>query len=102
MSDRTRKPDKPEPADTSPPWDVEVAGRRFGELVDLAMAAGPQIVTRSGRDTAVVVSIKDWQDLWSRSRPNLKEWLLAPHARSDDLVPPRRQVRRRPPPTLDE
>ena len=32
--------------------------------------------------------------------PNLKEWLLAPEARTETLTPPRRQLRRRPPPRL--
>ena len=32
--------------------------------------------------------------------PDIKEWLLAPEARTETLTPPRRQLRRRPPPRL--
>jgi len=35
------------------------------------------------------------------TRRNIKEWLLAPEARIEALVPPREQLARRAPPPLD-
>ena len=61
---------------------------------------GPQIITKRGVETAVLVPIDRWRRLESLARPNLKELLLAPDARTDTLTPPRREHRRRPVPQL--
>jgi len=41
---------------------LQHAKARFSELVDDAVEKGPQIVTRRGVDTAVVVSSDEWQN----------------------------------------
>ena len=102
MSDHDLKPDMTKPVHEASTWQLQDAKARFSELVDRAVAEGPQMVTRRGEEMVVVVSVSEWQDLWSRARPTIKEWLLAPHARTDDLVPPRRKFRRRPPPSFDD
>jgi prevent-host-death family protein len=77
-------------------WHVQDAKARFSEFLDEAVKNGPQIVTRRGVETAVLVPIEEWRRLKESARPDLKAWLLAPEPRSDNLVPPRRKWRRRP------
>lgn len=78
-------------------WQVQDAKARFSEMLEVSLAEGPQIVTRRGVETAVLVPIEQWRRLQRMSRPGLKELLLAPEARMEDLVPPRREYRSRPP-----
>jgi prevent-host-death family protein len=70
-------------------WQVQDARARFSELLETSLAEGPQIVTRRGVATAVLVPIDQWRRLEKMSSPNLKELLLAPEARTDALTPPR-------------
>jgi antitoxin Phd len=76
-------------------WPVQDAKARFSELLDTAQREGPQVVTRRGREAAVLVPIEQWRRLQAAARPSLKELLLAPAARSELLVPPRGKARRR-------
>lgn len=78
-------------------WQLQDAKARLSELLDKAQSEGPQIVTRRGKETVVVVSVETWRDLEKRARPpfSIKDWLLAPEARTENLVPPRRKHRRR-------
>ena len=71
-------------------WPVQDAGSRFSELLDTAMAEGPQIVTKRGVEVAVLVPIEQWRRLERMTKPNLKDLLLAPEARTEELTPPRR------------
>lgn len=41
-------------------WQVQDAKQRFSSLVEAARTGGPQVVTRHGREVAVVVSIEDY------------------------------------------
>jgi prevent-host-death family protein len=76
-------------------WPVQDAKARFSELLETCQREGPQVVSRRGRETAVLVPIQVWRRLQAMARPSLKELLLAPEARTDDLVPPRGRARRR-------
>ena len=78
-------------------WPVQDAKSKFSELLDTTLAEGPQIVTKRGVETAVLVPIEEWRKLERMTRQNLKELLLTPEARTEDLVPPRGQHRRRTP-----
>ena len=78
-------------------WPVQDAKAKFSELLDTAVAEGPQIVTKRGVETAVLVPIEQWRRMEHMTKPDLKELLLSPEARTEDLVPPRRQHRRRSP-----
>ena len=78
-------------------WPVQDAKSRFSELLDTTLAEGPQIVTKRGVETAVLVPIEQWRKLERMTRPDLKELLLTSEARIENLVPPRGQHRRRPP-----
>ena len=68
-------------------WQVQTAKARFSEFLDRSLAEGPQIVTKRGVETAVLVPID--------------QLLLAPEARTDALTPPRRDHRHRASPELD-
>jgi len=82
-------------------WPVQDAKARFSELLDTSLSEGPQIVTRRGVETAVLVPVDEWRRLQAAARPTLKELLLAESPRTELPVPPRRQWRRRPPTALD-
>ncbi len=44
-------------------WQLQDAKNRFSEVVQEAIAHGPQIITRRGVETAVLISIADYQKL---------------------------------------
>ena len=79
------------------PWPVQDAKARFSELLDVVAADGPQTVTRRGVETAVVVSIEQWQRLTAQAKRTTIDVLLAPNPVIDleSLIPPRRSPRLR-------
>jgi prevent-host-death family protein len=78
-------------------WPVQDAKARFSALLDASVEKGPQIVTRRGVETAVLVPIEEWRRLQSAAQPSLKTLLLAPYPRFENLIPQRRKFRRRAP-----
>ncbi len=76
-------------------WPVQDAEARFGELLDTCLRDGPQLVTRRGAETAVLVSARDWHRLQRAQQPSLKELLLSDQARGDLVIPERGSRRRR-------
>ena len=82
-------------------WQVQEAKARFSELLRKSLAEGPQIVTYRGVERAVLVPIEQWRHMERATRRSIKDWLLAPEARTERLVPPREQVARRMPPTFE-
>lgn len=70
-------------------WQVKDAKARFNEFLDASLEEGPQIVTRRGVETAVLVPIEQWRHLEKMTKPSLKDLLLAPEPRTEDLTPPR-------------
>jgi prevent-host-death family protein len=44
-------------------WQVQEAKQQLSRVLDLAQTEGPQIVTRHGREVAVVLSIEDYRAL---------------------------------------
>jgi prevent-host-death family protein len=81
-------------------WPVQEAKARFSELLEASVRQGPQIVTKRGVETAVLVPIEQWRSLQQRARPTLKELLLAPEPRFELDIPPRRSWRWRTKPKL--
>lgn len=79
-----------------PSWPVQDAKARFSELLDACVSEGPQVVSRRGTETAVLVPIDEWRRLKAAARPSLKQLLLVDAARTDSLVPERGKARRRP------
>jgi prevent-host-death family protein len=61
-------------------WSVADAKARFSELIQTAMAHGPQRVTRHGRDAVVVVSQSEWARL-TRPALSVVDVLLDPGIR---------------------
>jgi prevent-host-death family protein len=53
---------------------------KFSELVANAAKGEPQIITKNGKETAVVISIEDFRRLKAREKP-LTEFLLDNPAR---------------------
>jgi antitoxin Phd len=88
-------------ADAMKSWPVQDAKARFSELLETCVREGPQLVTRRGAETAVLVPFEQWQQLGGGKR-TLKELLLTDWARTDSLVPPRRRYRLRPPPDFSD
>jgi antitoxin Phd len=82
-------------------WQVQTAKARFSEFLEASLREGPQVVTRRGVETAVLVPIEQWRRLQSMGRPTLKELLLAPQPRADEYRAARRRWHRRPPPGLE-
>ncbi len=77
-------------------WQVQDAKARFSEFLDATIKKGPQVVTRRGIETAVMVPIEEWNRLQAAARPSLKALLLGPGPRFENLVPERGKLRRRP------
>lgn len=76
-------------------WAIQDAKARFSEFLEACLEEGPQIVTKRGAEVAVLVSIDEWRRMSHSAKPSLKQLLLSDEARTDDLVPNRRSVRRR-------
>jgi prevent-host-death family protein len=77
------------------PWPVQDAKAHFSEFLDACVSEGPQIVTRRGTETAVLVPIAEWKRLCAAARPSLKTLLLSDDVRVDIMLPPRSRARRR-------
>ena len=44
-------------------WQLQDAKNRFSEVVEKALRKGPQLITRRGVETAVVMSVKEYRKL---------------------------------------
>lgn len=77
-------------------WQLQDAKSRFSEFLDAALTKGPQVVTRRGIEAAVLVPIEEWRRIQSAARPGIKEVLLS-GPRFENIVPPRRRWKHRPP-----
>ena len=82
---------------TKPPlaWAVADAKARLSEVIERAIASGPQTITRNGRPTAVVVSMAEWTRK-SRRAGNLAEFFAASPLRASGLKTKRAKDRPRP------
>ena len=76
-------------------WQVQDAKARFSEFLDATLKKGPQIVTRRGVETAVLVPVAEWRRMQQAARPGLKALLLGPGPVFENLVPERGTLRRR-------
>jgi prevent-host-death family protein len=77
-------------------WQLQDAKSRFSEFLNAALEKGPQVVTRRGVETAVLVPIEEWRRLQKASRPSIKELLLS-GPRFDLDIPKRTKWKLRPP-----
>ena len=55
-------------------WQLQAAKQRFSELVERARRDGPQVVTKHGKETVVVVSVEEYRRLRGH-HPSLVEFI---------------------------
>lgn len=65
-------------------WPVADAKARLSEVIDRAIDAGPQVITRHGRPTAVIVSTEEWNRK-ARRKGNLAEFFAASPLRGSNI-----------------
>lgn len=83
-------------------WQLQDAKAKFSEVVDATLKKGPQIITRRGVETVVLLTINEWERLKQNARPTALDVLLGPGPRwDDDFIPPRPRLRRRKPPVFE-
>jgi prevent-host-death family protein len=79
---------EPKTADAAPSdktlWTVANAKARLSEVLDKARDEGPQFITRNGKQTAVVVSIDEWERKVKR-KGSLAEFLFNSPLRGADI-----------------
>jgi prevent-host-death family protein len=80
MADRQTAPDSLPSDDT---WTLANAKARLSEVIERAQT-GPQIITRHGKPSAVLVSADEWARKTTR-KGTLAEFLLASPLRGADL-----------------
>ncbi len=61
-------------------WPVQDAIARFSELLDACISEWPQVVTRRGAETAVLVPIAEWKRLSSAALRCVGPWCRCRHA----------------------
>jgi prevent-host-death family protein len=74
---------------------------QLADLVDAASKQGPQIVTKDGVETAVLVSISEWKRLQPFAGKASVDPLLDPNGPHDIDIPPRGRFRLREPVDFD-
>ena len=67
-------------------WPVQDAKARFSEMLETSLIEGPQMVTKHGKATAVLVPIPHWDALQASSKSTLKQLLLDRTVISDIVV----------------
>jgi prevent-host-death family protein len=75
-------------------WAVAKAKARLSEVIQKAVAEGPQEITKSGHPIAVIVSADEW-DRKTKRAGNLAEFLTASPLRGSKLKIERRRDRSR-------
>jgi antitoxin Phd len=53
-------------------WPVQEAKARFSEFLEACLREGPQLVTRRGKEAAVLVPATEWQRLAQSAKPTLR------------------------------
>jgi prevent-host-death family protein len=83
-------------------WQVYDAKARFSEFLDATLKDGPQILTRRGVETAILVPIDEWNHLKESARKSIPDPLL--DARGPRSIPqaPRPVLKLRPFPLDDD
>ena len=56
-------------------WQLQTAKQKVSELVERALADGPQVVTRRGQEVVVLISMEDYRRLRD-GEPDFKRFLL--------------------------
>ena len=56
-------------------WQLQEAKTRLSEVIEQAYSKGPQIITRHGKERAVILSVAEYRSLTAH-QPNLRDYLL--------------------------
>jgi prevent-host-death family protein len=75
-------------------WTVAEAKAKFSEVIDRAHTEGPQVITRSGRTSVVIVAADEWERK-TRRVGNLAEYLATSPLRGSGLKIGRSKDRQR-------
>jgi prevent-host-death family protein len=67
-----------------PKWTVAQAKAKLSEVIDRAVSSGPQIVTRNGVETVVVVAVEEWEKKTKR-RGSLIDFLASSPLKNSGL-----------------
>ena len=65
-------------------WQLQDAKNRFSEIVNKALRNGPQVVTRRGKKTVVIMSVEQYQIL-VRPKVNIVDFFQESPLRGEDL-----------------
>jgi len=82
-------------------WQLQDAKAKFSKVVDDAVAKGPQIVTKRGVDTAVVVSMADWRESQRNAHADLERGAAWGRSAIEIPIPKRGQGKWRKAPVFD-
>lgn len=77
-------------------WQVYDAKARFSEFLDATLKEGPQVLTRRGVETAVLVPIDEWRHLNNQAKHSIPDPLLDPNGPHDLYIPQRIRLKVRP------
>jgi len=79
-------------------WALAQAKAKLSEVVNHAESDGPQVITRSGRDVAILVSIEEWRKVQDAARPknSLADFFLNSPLRGSGLEIRRMRGKTRP------
>ncbi|MGI8991628.1 MAG: type II toxin-antitoxin system Phd/YefM family antitoxin [Bryobacteraceae bacterium] len=69
---------------TAEVWTVADAKARLSEVIQHAVSGGPQVITKNGHKTVVVVSVEEWERKTNR-KGNLAEFFAASPLRESGL-----------------
>jgi antitoxin Phd len=73
-------------------WQVYDAKARFSEFLETTLKEGPQVLTRRGVETAVLVPIEEWRHMKDRAKLSIPDPLLDPNGPHNIPLPPERPV----------
>jgi prevent-host-death family protein len=65
-------------------WQLQDAKNRFSEIVNKALRDGPQVVTRHGKKTVVIISVEEYQSL-VRPQINIVDFFKKSPLRGEEL-----------------
>jgi prevent-host-death family protein len=74
-------------------WQLQEAKSRFSEVVDLTLKEGPQIVTRRGRETVVILAADEYRRMTGAAPSLLATLLNAPRGEPLDVTRSREPIR---------
>lgn len=66
-------------------WQLQEAKNKFSEVVEKALRKGPQIVTRRGVETVVVMSVDQYRKL-TRPKDNIVDFFMNSPLRDSGIV----------------